>query len=511
MTSSERAAGPLVAVVDIGTGSVRAHVVDADGGVVAQASRPTRVQLGAGTAEVDPDALWSSACSALREALARVDPRRIAAVAAASALGYVLLDGNGDPVGAALLYMDRRATDEAREIARRASPQRLYALGGRRLDPELLAPKLSWIRRRQPDRWAAIRTFVGLKDDTVRRLTGAIGTDPSHAAYSLLYDVERREWSEELLDAAAVPRSMVPPLRRAADIAGHVTAGAAAATGLPAGTPVVTGAPDGTAACLAAGGGTAVNVSGSTDVVMAPSDRPVRDPRERTVVSPHPVGDGWLVGGVMGTTGAALRWLVDLAYADVPEPARLERAGADAASAGAGAGGLVCLPALAGERAPRWNPAARGVVLGLDLRHGRGHLVRAVLEGVAFQVADVLDALRGLGVDVRRLRVVGGGAASELWNQIRADVTGLPVERPREIEGTVTGAAYLAMRGVGLVAAGTGADTLAPPSRAWAPGAERHERYRRFAAVADRVYASVAPVFEALAELRDEDGGGGDR
>jgi xylulokinase len=487
----------LTAVLDIGTASVRAHVVDLDGNVVSHASRPTRLRLAAESAEVDPDVLWALACAALREALGTIDVRRIAAVAAASALGYVFLDREGRPIGPALLYMDRRAVDEARDLGQRASPERLYRLSGRRLDPELLAPKLAWIRRRQPERWGAIGTFVGLKDDLVRRLTGTIASDPTHAAYTMLYDVERRAWSDELLEAARIPRALVPPLRRADEIAGHVRADAAAATGLLAGTPVVTGTSDGTGACLAAGGGTAVNVSGSTDVVMAASERPLGDPRQRTVMTPHPLGHGWLVGGVMGTTGAALKWLVDLAYADVPEAERFARADVEAASAGAGAAGLVCLPAFTGERAPRWNPAARGVVFGIDLGHERGHLVRAVLEGVAVQVAEVVDALRGLGADVRRLRVVGGGAASELWNQIRADMTGLPVERPGQMEGTVTGAAFLAMRGVGLVPADVGAESLAPADRAWVPDDAQHARYRRLIERSDRLATVLEPVFGA--------------
>jgi xylulokinase len=495
---------PVVAVVDIGTSAVRAHLVASDGTIVAGASRPASPMLGTDTTEVDPDEIWTLACSALREALASVDARRVAAVGVASALGYVLLGREGTPLGRGLLYMDRRARVEARELAERVTPERLYALSGRRVDPELLAPKLAWVRRHEPDRWSKLGTFVGLKDDVVRRLTGTIASDPTHAAYSMLYDVERREWSDELLDASAIPRALLPPLQRADDIVGRVHPAASTATGLLAGTPVITGTSDGTAACLAARGGTVVNVTGSTDVVLAATDRPLRDPRQRTIVNVHPLGHGWVVGGVMGTTGAALRWLVDLAYADVAEARRYEAVEAEADAAGIGAAGLVCLSNLTGERAPRWNPAARGVVFGLDLRHRRGHIARAILESVAVQLADVLDAVRGLGLDVERVRVVGGGALSDLWNQIRADVTGIPVERPDNVEGTVTGIAFLAMRAIGLVARDASADVLTTVEREWRPDGARRARYRRVIGVSDQLSVASRPLFDTLADLRHD-------
>jgi xylulokinase len=498
-------AGPLLAVVDIGTGTVRAHVLDADGGVRATAARAQHVRVGEDRAEVDTDALWSAVAACLREALAAVDARRVAAVGIASALGYVLLGRGGVPLGPALLWMDRRAVDEAVRLSDDLGAEALYRTAGRRLDPEVLLAKLAWIRAREPERFARIGTFVGLKDDVVRRLTGTVGTDVAHATYTMLYDVGAREWSFDLADAVGLSRDALPELRRPDAVAGHVTPSAAAFTGLPASVPVVTGTSDGTAACLLAGvaPGLAVNVTGTSDVVMARVERPLHDPSRCTLVNPYPLGDGFMVGGVLGTTGGTLKWLVDRLCPDLTGPDRYRRLDDEAARVPTGARGVVCLAGLAGERAPRWNAAARGAFVGLDLAHGRAELARAVLESVALSVAAVVGTLRTLGAEVRRLRVVGGGAQSDLWTQIRADATGLPVERPRSVEGTVTAIALLAGVGVGLYTdLAAGARRIAPPTRVFAPQPALAADYAALAKTADAVAAGLEPSWQALTPWR---------
>ncbi len=449
------AAGPLLVAIDAGTGSVRACLVDAAGRVLVSASRPVALLLsGDDRAEVDAEALWVAVASALREALVAVSPGRIAALGITSALGYVLLDAGGAPLGPALLWMDRRAGAEAAELARSLGRERLYRITGRRLDPEILLPKLLWLRRHEPERFSRIRAFVGLKDDLIRRLTGRVGSDPTHAAYSMLYDISRGTWSDEILDTVGLPRHILPHLSPAREIAGGVSPDAAGVTGLPEGLPVVTGASDGTVGCLAAGAvepGIAVNVAGTTDVVMAASDRPLFDPEGRTLVNVHPTLPGrWMIGGVLGLTGGALAWFADRLCPDLTGPDRFRALDAEAEAAGVGAGGLLCLTGLSGERAPHWNPESRGVLFGLDLSHGRGHIARAILEGAALAVREVVEIMQAAGAGLGRLRVVGGGARSALWNQIRADAIGLPVERPRISEGSVVGAALLAGLASGL-------------------------------------------------------------
>jgi sugar (pentulose or hexulose) kinase len=498
---------PLTVALDIGTGSVRAHLMDCSGGIVKTAGRPVQVLVEAdGRAEVDPETIWKSVCQCVPEILAGTLPSRIAAVGLASALGYLLLDGKGHPITPALLWMDRRAPAEAAYLASRIDENRLYQITGRRLDPEIFLAKLLWIRKNEPEKFSKASCFLGIKDDLIRRLTGTIGSDPTHASYSMLYDVVRRKWSEEILKVAGIARTFLPELRRADEIAGRISQEGAEATGLPQGIPVLTGASDGTVASLAAGiaeGGTAVNVTGTSDVLMIAADRPLLDSGRRTLLNPHPISEGWMVGGVMGTTGGALKWFVEKFCPDLTGPDRYRILDQEAERAGTGAHGLIGLTGLSGERAPLWNPAARGVLFGLDLRHGRGEVARAILESVALMIREMVEVLEGMGVGVKRLQVVGGGAVSNLWNQIRADATGLSVARPELTEGTATGIALLTGLGMGWYAdLAEAARRIAPVERVFEPNPLNRAFYDHLAGLRRSLYEGIRGPFQSLEEFR---------
>ena len=498
---------PLIVALDIGTGSVRAHLMDPEGEILKTAGRPVRVVVGPdGRAEVDPEKIWLSLCQCLPEILAGTPPSQIAAVGLASALGYLFLDAKGTPLTPALLWMDRRAPAEAAYLASQIDEGRLYEITGRRLDPEIFLAKLLWVRRHQPEIFSRASCFVGLKDEVIRRLTGAIGSDPTHASYTMLYDVSRRRWSDEILGLTEIPPRLLPELRRADQVAGRVTREGSIATGLPPGTPVVTGASDGTVGCLAAGiaeSGTVVNVTGTSDVLMTAVPQPLMDPQRRTLLNPHPVSEWWMVGGVMGTTGGALKWFGENFCPDLKGPDRYAILDQEAGKAGVGAHGLVALTGLSGERAPLWNPSARGVFYGLDLSHGRGDLARAILESVALSVREMVEVLQQIGAEVRKLQVVGGGAASDLWNQIRADATGLPVARPKLTEGTATGILLLTGLGIGLFTdLAEAARKIAPVRKVYHPIPENRALYGRLAVLRQNIYASLQDPFTGLAEFR---------
>ncbi len=500
---------PLIAALDIGTGSVRAHLINDEGKIRATAARPVQVIAQTdGRAEVDPDQIWESTCQCLKEISAAARSSKVEALGLASALGYLLLDRKGDPLTPALLWMDRRASAESAHIASLIDEGRLYRITGRRLDPEIFLAKLLWIRRHEPEKLAQSSCFIGIKDDVIRRLTGSIGTDPTHACYTMLYDVAPRDWSEELLYITGIPRSVLPSLHRADEIGGKVTREGSAATGLPEGLPVVTGASDGTVACLPAGiaeAGTAVNVTGTSDVLMTAVDRPLFDPGRRTLVNPHPASNLWMIGGVMGTTGGALKWFAERFCSDLEGTDRYQTLDREAEKAGVGARGLIALTALSGERAPLWNPAARGVLFGLDLSHGRGEVARSIMEGVALTIREMVEVLNGMGADIRRLQVVGGGAVSNLWNQVRADATRLPIARPRVTEGTATGIALLTGLAIGLYTdLADAARKIAPTDRVYAPNPESSVVYDRLAALRHTVYDGIKNQFASLYEFRQK-------
>jgi sugar (pentulose or hexulose) kinase len=236
---------------------------------------------------------------------------------------------------------------------------------------------------------------------------------------------------------------------------------------------------------------------------MTSVDRPVTDPLRRTLLNPHPVSPGWMVGGILGTTGATLKWFMEQVWGMAGSPDDFAALETEAARVGPGARGLVCLTGLTGERAPLWNPQARGVLFGLDLTHGRGEIARAIMEGVALSVRGVAEILQGIGAPLIRIRVVGGGSSSELWNQIRADATGLSVERPRLTEGTAIGTLLLTGLGVGLFAdLGEAARQVAPVERVYTPDPRARETYERLAGVQRQIYAGACSSFGDLAQFR---------
>jgi xylulokinase len=481
--------------------------MDGEGIILRSLYRPVRVAMERdGRAEVDPKQIWQDIRLLLREVLEGIPPKKIEAVGLASALGYLFVDRNGEPLSPALLWMDRRAAAEAREISSRMDPQRLYRITGRGLDPEIFLAKLLWFRRHQPHNFRSAWTFVGIKDFVISRLTGIVGSDLTHAAYTMLFDVNRRAWSEEILDCFEIPRNILPRFQRAHEIAGTVTSEASAAIGLPAGTPVITGASDGTVGSLAAGtseSGFAVNVTGTSDVLMTTTALPLHDPRQRTLLNPHPVLDLWMTGGIMGTTGGVLKWFAEELCPDLIGPDRYRILDKEAEKAGIGARGLLALTGFTGERAPLWNPMARGVFFGLDLNRRRGEIARAILEGVAFTIKNMVGVLREIGAEVRRIRIVGGGSASDLWNQIRADVTRVPCERARVTEGTATGIALLTGLGLGLykdLAEAT--RKIAPVEKIYEPNETNGLIYDKLGRVHGGLYQALCGSFEELKEVR---------
>ena len=347
---------------------------------------------------------------------------------------------------------------------------------------------------------------MGIKDYVISRLTGVIGSDLTHSAYTMLFDVNKRGWSDEILEIFKIPKTILPKFRKAHEVAGNVTSEASIATGLPTGTPIVTGASDGTVGSLAAGiseSGAAVNVTGTSDVLMTTTSRPLHDPRQRTLLNPHPVLDLWMVGGIMGTTGGVLKWFAEKFCLDLTGPDRYRILDREAGKAGIGARGLFALTGFAGERAPLWNPLARGVLFGLDLSHGKGEIVRAILEGVAYTIKNMVEVLKEIGAEVQLIRVVGGGSVSDLWNQIRADVTQIPFERAKVTEGTATGIALLTGLGIGLYQDLQEATRrIAPVEKTYPPDPANGLIYEQLSRLHGKVYHSLSSSFEELSKVQ---------
>jgi xylulokinase len=446
--------------LDVGTTGVKALAVTPEGDVVAAAEEGYPLSTPQpGWSEQDPDD-WARAAERALEALGS-DAGDVGV--SGQMHGLVCLDERDRVLRPAILWNDQRTGAECAEIEERLGLERLIALTGNRALPGFTAPKLLWLRRHEPEVYASIRRIVLPKDYVRLRLTGEWATDAADASGTLLFDVANRRWSEEVLEALELPREWLPPVHESTEVAGAGDQQAAAL-----GVGVV--AP-----------GTVSVVLGTSGVVFAALPAYAHDAQARVHAFCHAVPGTWEAMGVMLNAAGSLRWFRDAVAAE----ASFDELTAEAARWEPGAEGLLFLPYLQGERTPHADPHARGAFAGLSLRHDRGALVRAVLEGVAFGLRDSLELLRGLGVAPERGRASGGGARSRLWLEIAASALGLPLELTAVEEGSAFGAALLAGVAGGMFADAQEAaracvrvrDTV-EPNAGWARAYE--EGYARF-------------------------------
>ena len=430
-----------ILAIDIGTSRTRARLFDLRGEVLDEASRPAATESPfAGAAELDCEALWRDlvgTATALRTA-----GLEIAALGVTAQLGTIFIDESGGVLQKAMLWADTRAQAEAQEFEQ-AFGEEAYAVSGRRMAPELAAPRLLWLRRRRADVFQRVRRIASIKDFVVERLTGAVVTDETHASYTGLFDVEERRWSARLMRRAGCDPALFARVGFASGKAGGLVKAAAAELGLAPGVPVAIGAPDGTSGAIGAGAirpGVTVDVAGTTDVVLHCLPRPVKDPERRLVLNAHAAAGTWAAGGPTGFTGGAVSWTLNLfGFQGVAES---QTALSESLCAiPPGCDGLVFCTGLTGSRFPHWNAGERGALTGIEPRHGPLHILRAAQEGAAFVVADAIDAIRRCGAEVCEVTAVGGLAADRAAIQLRADVLGVRVVRLATQEASSAGAA----------------------------------------------------------------------
>jgi xylulokinase len=429
--------------LDVGTTGAKALAVDAAGRVLARAEREYPLATPRpGWAEQDPEDWWRAAESALAEVSTG---REVAGIGLSGQMhGLVCLDRREHVIRPAILWNDQRTAAECAELEERVGLERLIALTGNRALTGFTAPKLLWLRRHEPDAYAQIAHVLLPKDYVRLRLTGERAIDVADASGTLLFDVSRRRWSDEVLDALELPREWLPPALESPAVSGN-----ACVESTQAAVPVAAGAGDQAAAALGVGAdrpGPVSVVLGTSGVVLAALPAYAHDADARVHAFCHAVPGRWLAMGVMLSAAGSLAWVRDAAAPGVAFDALL----GEARRWPPGVEGLLFAPYLAGERTPHADPDVRGAFVGLSLRHDRGALVRAVLEGVAFGLRDSLALLRALGPDPIAGRVSGGGARGRLWLEIVASVLGLPLELTNSEEGSAYGAALLAG-----VAAGT--------------------------------------------------------
>lgn len=490
--------------IDVGTGGSRAILINEDGQVVHSATVEHKpfASPEIGWAEQDPDDWGAASKAAIRRVLkeSATSADEVTSVALTGQMhGAVLLDEADHVIRPALIWCDQRTAAECEDLNSRIGERRIIELTCNPALTNFTLTKLLWVRKHEPENWRKFRSFLLPKDYVRMLLTGERAIDVAEASGTLLLDVTNRRWSREMLEYTELDERCVPKLYESPAVVGTISAGGAAETGLKQGTPMIAGAGDQAAGAVGMGivaPGAVSATIGTSGVVFAATDRPALDPRGRVHTFCHAIPGRWHVMGVTQAAGLSLRWFRDTFGAgrdDGRDP--YERLSDEAAKAPSGSDGVLWAPYLMGERTPHLDPEARAALIGLNAKHGRSDIIRAILEGVAFSLRDTLTIFDEMRVPVREIRIGGGGARGGLWRQIQADVYGQTVSTVKAEEGAAYGAAILA---------GVGAGVWPNVEAACAEVVKIKQRYEpdpKSAKLMDAQYERFRRIYPALAQI----------
>ncbi len=440
--------------IDLGTSSVKVTIIDERGQALGTGSRGYPINTPQpGWAEQDPETWWQATVSAVHEAMCYVERPFVRAIGLSGQMhGTVLVDSTYAPLGPAIIWPDQRSAAEASEITAQVGADRLARIAGTAPATGFLAATLLWMARNDPKRLGRAYSCLLPKDYLRLRLTGLIASEPTDASGTALLDVSQRHWSPDLVGLLDLPHYLLPNLLEPASRAGTLTQAAADALDLPVGTSVVAGCADQVAQAVSHGlidPGVGSVTIGTGGQLFIPMDGPLPDQQLRLHLFCHAPSNRWYLLGAMLAAGLSLRWLRDLVGWTNRADA-YEKLAALAAETPPGAEGLIFLPYLAGERSPLMDAAARGCFVGLTPRHGLGHMARAVMEGVAFALRQILDIMARLNVPVYQLVASGNGLANPIWRQIVSDILVRPLHYAEHGQQASIGAALVAGIGVRL-------------------------------------------------------------
>ena len=445
---------PCILGIDVSTTASKAVCIDAEGKVLGQAANGYKQYSPYPLwSEQEPEAWWHAMCESIRSVLelSSVDVEVIKAIGITGQMhGLVLLDSHGEVLRPAMLWNDGRASAQCEMIREQIRLEHLVAITGNDAFAGFTAPKLLWVRDHEPHCYEKIAQVLLPKDYIRWRLSGTYATDRAGAGGTLFLDLATRAWAVDLLKALDIPKAWLPPTHEGTERTGTVSRIATGETGLPEGIPIYAGGGDQAAQAVGVGAidpHTWAVTLGTSGVVFAPSNRPRTEPLGRAHAFPHAIPETWHMMGVMLSAAGSLQWYRDT----LAEHISYEQLLSEATEIGPGSEGLYFLPYLSGERTPHADSHLRGSFIGLTSRHHRGHLTRAVLEGVGYGLRDNLQLLYDVGLPApERIMISGGGAKSGLWCQILADVMGHPLNVVEVTEGAAIGAALLAGTGAGI-------------------------------------------------------------
>lgn len=497
---------------DLGTSGNKATLFETGGKMVDSAvvSYPVRFFNG-NWAEQSPQDWWQAICKATRELVKDIDPGQVCAISfSGQMMGCLCVDEQGQPLRDSIIWADMRAEEQEKALAEKIDPQEFYRIAGHQLSRSYSLEKLMWIRDHEPEVYAKTYKMLNAKDYIVFKLTGEFYTDYSDASGTNALDLNTMEWSERIIQAAGIRRSLFPDIKPSTFFVGNICLEAADECGLMTSTKVILGGGDGSCASVGAGSiaeGITYNCLGSSSWISTASRKPYYDPQMRTVTWAHVIPGLLIPSGTMQTAGAAFSWAKDKFCQDLAAKAKeqgvsvYQLINAEIEHAKPGASGLLFLPYLMGERCPRWNSAARGTLTGLKMEHTTGDIMRSVVEGVAMNLDIIVKILKN-AVEIKEMLVVGGLAQGEVQQQIFADIYGMDVVRLKHLEeATSIGAAVIAGVGAGELAGFEEVVKFNERYEKKAPIEEETEVYERIKPVFEMAYQGQLDVYEALKEL----------
>ena len=500
----------LILAHDIGTSGDKATLFSTDGSLVSSATSAYQTRyFNATWAEQNPDDWWKAVAETTKALLSGRDAGEVGAVAfSGQMMGCVCADRHGNPLRNAIIWADQRAVAEIADLTGKISVEEGYRITGHRISPSYSLAKLLWVKRHEPEVYRGTFKVLNAKDFIVRHLTGRWCTDYTDAGGTNLFDLGTFGWSGLIADVSGIDGEKLPELLPSTAVAGTVTREAAEETGLAAGTPVVCGAGDGMCAAVGAGcigEGSVYSYLGSSAWIAMTTREPVFDPAMRTFTWPHAVPGSFSPCGTMQAAGSSFTWLKDAVYARGSETARAAESDPfeiiDALIEGtpAGADGLLFLPYLIGERSPWWNPDARGAFVGLKMEHGRGHLFRAVVEGVFLNMSLILEVFEPY-LKTGVMDVIGGLARGGVRQRIMADVYGMEIAVPELLEeATSMGAAVIGGVGTGMLGGFDSIERFIRRRTVVEPDPGNSRMYARRRRIFERCYRNLGETFRDLA------------
>lgn len=503
--------------IDVGTSGTKSLIIDSarDGLVVGSATVTYPLYTPKPLwAEQDPEDWWNATITSVSQAIrkAGIEPSEIKGIGLSGQMhGSVFLDENNHILRPAILWCDQRTAAECDWITSTVGADKVIELTSNPVLTGFTAGKIIWVRNNEPEIYSKIRKVLLPKDYIRLKLTGEYATEVSDASGTSLFNVRKRAWADEMLDAISIPKSWMPRCYESPEVSGKVNEAASGATGLAVGTPVVGGGGDNAASAVGNGivePGLTFSSLGTSGVVFAYSDEPAVDPKLRVHTFCHAVPGKWHQMGVVLSAGGSLRWYRDT-FADTEvavaknidgDPYDLIAEEAD--NVAPGCEGLVFLPYLTGERTPHADPYARGAFFGITLRHGKPHFARAVMEGVAYAMKDSFEILKEMKVPITQVRATGGGAKSAVWRQMQADVTGLEHVTINTGEGPALGVALLAGVGTGIYSSVKDAcHSTIRVELSTDPTPENTSVYDRYYPVYKSLYHSLKAEFRNVADI----------